>query len=142
MPRTYISQVVRQRIHQDAGNRCGYCLSPKHLVAHLTIDHIIPQARGGSNEESNLWLACRFCNEHKSDKTSAVDPETGEEVALFNPRMQQWSEHFRWSDDGLRIEGLTPIGRATVVALHLSSDSDILIQRSYWVRVGWHPPKE
>jgi hypothetical protein len=59
-------------------------------------------------------------------------------VLLFNPRTQVWSEHFRWTEDGLRIAGLTPVGRVTVVALHLSDDPDALMVRSYWVLAGWH----
>jgi hypothetical protein len=65
----------------------------------------------------------------------------GNEVPLFNPRTQIWSEHFRWDRDGLRIVGQTPIGRATVAALHLSDDPDALEVRSYWVLAGWHPPE-
>jgi hypothetical protein len=63
-------------------------------------------------------------------------------VALFNPRTQKWFDHFRWSDDGLYILGLTPIGRATVLALHLSDDPEALTVRRYWVVAGWHPPTE
>ncbi len=111
-------------------------------MARLEIEHIVPLAKGGSNDESNLWLACPLCNRHKGDKTAAVDPETGEIVPLFNPRTQVWSEHFRWSDDALRIIGLTPSGRATVIALHLSDDPDALEVRSYWVLAGWHPPTD
>lgn len=55
---------------------------------------------------------------------------------------EKWSEHFRWSDDGLRIIGLTPIGRATVAALHLDDDPDALVVRGYWVLAGWHPPAD
>ena len=80
--------------------------------------------------------------EHIGDKTTAIDPETGQIVPLFNPRTQVWSEHFRWTDDSLRIAGLTSSGRATVSALHLSDDPDALEVRSYWVLAGWHPPKD
>lgn len=109
-------------------------------MARLEIEHIIPVAKGGSHEESNLWLACPICNTHKADKITAVDPITNSIVSLFNPRTQNWSEHFQWSEDGLRIIGLTSIGRATVEALHLSDDPDALTARSYWVLAGWHPP--
>jgi hypothetical protein len=37
--------------------------------------------------------------------------------------------------------GKTPTGRATVKALHLSDDADVLEVRSYWVLAGWHPPE-
>ena len=141
MAGSHISEEVRQRVREAAGNRCGYCLSPQHLVmARLEIEHILPVAKGGSNEEENLWLACPICNRYKADHTSAQDPITGETVPLFNPRAQRWSEHFRWSDDGLRIVGLTPTGRATTTLLHLSDDPVFLEVRSYWILAGWHPP--
>ena len=130
-------------MREAAGQRCGYCLSPQHLVmARLEVEHIIPLARGGTDHEINLWLACPICNGHKSDKTEALDPETGATVPLFNPQTQIWAEHFAWSADGIRILGRTPIGRATVGALHLSDDPDALEVHSYWVLAGWHPPRD
>ena len=134
---------VARRIREKARNRCGYCLSPQHLVmARLEIEHIVPRAKGGTNDETNLWLSCSICNRHKSSKTHAVDHETKTTVPLFNPHLQDWFEHFRWSQDGLRVIGRTPTGRATVEALHLSDDPDALLVRSYWVLAGWHPPEE
>lgn len=143
MRRAHIPVEVEQRVRQSARNRCGYCLSPQHLVmARLEIEHIIPVAQGGTDQEDNLWLACPICNRFKGDKTIAVDPETGKTVTLFDPRRHQWFAHFRWSADGVRISGLTEIGRATVAALHLGDDPDALLVRSYWVMAGWHPPTE
>ncbi len=143
MPREYIPIVVERRVRQAARNRCGYCLSPQHLVvARLEIEHIVPPGQGGTSDESNLWLSCPLCNRAKSDRTSGTDPQTGLVVALFNPRTQRWHEHFEWSTDGLRIIGKSPTGRATVALLHLDSDADAILVRSYWVQAGWHPPTE
>lgn len=143
MARIHIPAGVEQRVRVAARNRCGYCLSPQHLVmARLEIEHIVPISAGGGSGESNLWLACPLCNRYKGAKTEANDPETDEMVPLFNPRTQVWSGHFRWSGDGLRIIGLTPTGRATVAALHLDDDPDALEVRSYWVLAGWHPPED
>ncbi len=111
-------------------------------MARLEIEHIIPLARGGTDDEMNLWLACPICNSHKSDKLAAIDPESSTPIPLFNPRTQVWSEHFAWTDDGLRIVGRTPVGRATVIALHLSDDLDAIVVRSYWVLAGWPPPED
>jgi hypothetical protein len=143
MVRVYIPVEVARRVRAAARNRCGYCLSPQHLVmARLQIEHIVPRSRGGTSEESNLWLSCPLCNNYKGDQTAAPDPETGNLEPLFNPRLQNWFDHFAWSADGLRIVGRTPSGRATVVALHLSDDPDALEVRSHWVVAGWHPPQE
>ncbi|MGI8932520.1 MAG: HNH endonuclease [Phormidesmis sp.] len=129
--------------HSSIGSKpCGYCLSPQRLVmARLEIEHIIPLIKGGSNDESNLWLACPLCNGHKASKVEAVDPKTGETESLFNPRTQSWAEHFRWADDGTQVVGTSPIGRATVAALCLDSDLDAIAVRQYWVEAGWHPPE-
>jgi 5-methylcytosine-specific restriction endonuclease McrA len=54
----------------------------------MEFDHLIPQAAGGTNREENLWLACRRCNAFKGTQTQARDPQSGERVALFNPRRQ------------------------------------------------------
>ena len=142
MARQTIPVSIERRVRAEAHNRCGYCLSPQHLVmARLEIEHIIPLAQGGTDEETNLWLACPLCNSHKSDKIIGLDLESGESVPLFNPRVQVWSEHFQWAEDGIHLLGKTPIGRATIAALQLNDDSDALLVRSYWVMAGWHPPK-
>ncbi len=107
----------------------------------LMIEHIIPDALGGPTTRENLWLACYRCNEFKGDRTDAVDPTTGEVVALFNPRTQRWSEHFTWSSDGIFIEGITTHGRATVAALRLNNRY-VVAARQLWVEAGWWPPAE
>jgi len=137
-----IPRALRQRVRKQAGDRCGYCHSPqKHVLGKLEIDHIIPQSRGGTSEEDNLWLACRLCNGYKGTQTHGRDPLTGRRLRLFDPRRQQWQRHFCWSDDGRRIVGLTACGRATVSALQLNNVLAVIVRRE-WVRAGWHPPDD
>ncbi|MGB5600084.1 MAG: HNH endonuclease signature motif containing protein [Thiothrix litoralis] len=135
-----ISQATRKRLAQQALFRCGYCLT-QELVSGvpLTIEHLLPRARGGGDEEGNLWLSCRLCNEAKGILTEAIDPETGEIASLFNPRLQRWAEHFIWADDGTNVVGLTPTGRATVAVLSLNTEFRVRT-RALWVEVGWYPP--
>ncbi|MEH2318166.1 HNH endonuclease [Nostoc sp.] len=91
MARFYISVEIERRVRTAARNLCGYCLSPQRLVmARLEIEHIIPISKDGTNDESNLWLACPLYNRYKSDKTIGLDPQTSEIVKLFNPRTQVW----------------------------------------------------
>lgn len=44
---------------------CQYCLQ-KYKLADLTIDHIIPKSKGGTDDHENRVLACRQCNSKKS----------------------------------------------------------------------------
>lgn len=136
-----ITGAVRHRVRAAARGRCGYCLSPQHLVmGQLEIEHIVPRARGGSNEELNLWLSCSLCNRYKGVQVEAADPLTGDVVPLYNPRENNWVNHFSWSADGAKIIGLTTTGRATVVALKLNNDVAVEVRRN-WILAGWHPPK-
>lgn len=140
MSSSYIPAELRQQIAAEARFRCGYCLSAQHIMGiRLHIEHIIPQALGGPTIASNLWLACPLCNAYKGTQTHAVDPATGEQAALFNPRLQNWPEHFSWSDDGTEIIGQTPTGRASVTALRLNNEYAVPARR-IWVAAGWHPP--
>jgi HNH endonuclease len=85
-----LSQAVRLR----ADGRCQYCLMHESLQgATFHVEHIIPQSKGGHSVLENLALACPGCNLHKADRTTAVDPATGEQVPLFHPIRQRWSEH-------------------------------------------------
>lgn len=48
---------------------CQYCgKSGKNGNVALTLDHVLPQSRGGRNEWSNLVIACAPCNSKKGDK--------------------------------------------------------------------------
>ena len=81
-----IAEPVRQRVRQTAQNRCGYCLShQQYVLGLLEIEHIIPQAKGGTDDEGNLWLACRLCNSYKATQTYALDSISDKLVPLFNP---------------------------------------------------------
>jgi len=121
MSPSYISGALRQRVAVAAYFRCGYCLTSQRIIGPLLeIDHIVPEARGGTSDEENLWLACPMCNSHKADRQEAVDPESQVTVPLFNPRAERWDEHFEWVEAGAIIRGKTPKGRATVAALQMN----------------------
>ncbi len=107
----------------------------------MEIDHIIPESLGGPTERENLWLACSMCNDHKGNRIAAADPATGEIVRLFNPRGQNWSEHFAWNAGADMIIGKTAVGRATVFAIRLNR-VELVEARRGWVVAGWHPPRD
>jgi len=109
---------------------CEYCRLPAVVIPQgLWIDHIIPRARGGTNAFNNLCVSCPSCNIAKGAQTAAHDPKQNVDVPLFNPRQDIWMEHFRWGDDRVSIEGLTPIGRATVSALKMNKPKMVQFRR-------------
>ncbi|GAB4577591.1 MAG: HNH endonuclease signature motif containing protein [Anaerolineales bacterium] len=137
----YISKPLRQRVIAEARGYCAYCRTAvANTGARFVIDHIIPEYEGGQTAWENLCLACHTCNEFKGIVTETIDPMTESIVPLFHPKNQRWLEHFTWSQDGSQIIGLTPIGRATILALKMNHP-DIVFARLRWAAVGWHPPQ-
>ncbi|MFN6571162.1 HNH endonuclease [Dendronalium sp. ChiSLP03b] len=67
-PRIRIPPEVRKYVFQRDRYQCQSC-GKTTLVTNLTIDHIIPLARGGQNDISNLYTLCFSCNQQKTDKT-------------------------------------------------------------------------
>ena len=141
MKKSRISSKLRAKIMEEAHYRCGYCLAQQIAVNWLLeLEHIIPTAVNGTDDEENLWLSCTACNRYKGTQIKARDPSTGRLVRLFNPRRQKWIRHFCWSEDGTEIIGLTACGRATVEALKLNNKL-AKQARAIWRDAGIHPPK-
>jgi 5-methylcytosine-specific restriction endonuclease McrA len=69
----------RSQIFMRDKYRCQYCgirvgsihpeLLEKLRVEHLTLDHIMPSSRGGSDEADNLATSCKPCNNRKDNRT-------------------------------------------------------------------------
>lgn len=119
MTRIYVAVGLRRLVRARAQDRCEYCLSPESVsfFPHEP-DHIVAQKHGGATGESNLALCCSLCNKHKGTDLASLDPMSGEVALLYHPRRDRWAEHFQLV--GLRIEGLSPSGRATVRLLRLN----------------------
>lgn len=123
-----------------AGDRCEYCRVPtRGQVATFPVDHVTPRTAGGGDDPANLALACPRCNGHKWAATDAPDPDTGEVVPLFNPRVDAWADHFGWSADppGV-VVARTATGRATVVRLRMN-DPPVVALRVILAEVGLFP---
>lgn len=51
----------KRSIKEHWNNQCAYCGN----VENLTLDHITPQSKGGTNRLTNVICACDKCNKSK-----------------------------------------------------------------------------
>ena len=54
----------RQAIKEKWNYECAYCGSEENL----TLDHITPRSKGGSEKVTNILCACHSCNQSKGHK--------------------------------------------------------------------------
>lgn len=120
-------------VRQRAGHRCEYCQlhQDDSPLAALHIERIRPQKHGGTDDPDNLALACIDCNLRKGPNLTGIDPLTDEVTELFHLRKHVWDEHFEWS--GIYLNGLTGVGRTTVVVLALNGDDRLDLR----LATGW-----
>lgn len=139
MPRTTVPANVRRRVSERAEKRCEYCRSDeKYADSPFDADHIIPVSLGGTSEPENLAWSCHGCNLFKGNRIKAYDIVTENDAPLFDPRKQEWNEHFAWSTDGSLIVGLSATGRVTIVSLKLNR-SGLVNQRKVLIQLDLHP---
>ena len=63
----YVPGSVRYEVLKRAKHRCELCGAHEEQAA-LHVDHIIPRAKGGSDELSNFQALCVTCNTNKRDR--------------------------------------------------------------------------
>jgi hypothetical protein len=120
---------------------CEYCLVHRDDSGlGYAVDHVISVKHGGRTELDNLALSCASCNRRKGSDIGSIVPGTAKFVALFNPRRDLWSEHFRLSDDRLTIHPRTDVGRVTVRLLGLN-DFERQVERTMLREDGRYPPR-
>lgn len=67
-PRRWSVPLSRGAILARDGYTCQYCGAQPGL-GRLTLDHVVPQSRGGAWAWTNLVAACLACNSAKADRT-------------------------------------------------------------------------
>lgn len=56
-----VPKSTREGVFERDDSTCQHC----GTTEELSIDHIVPRSRGGSNERGNLQVLCRRCNTSK-----------------------------------------------------------------------------
>jgi HNH endonuclease len=133
----YISKAIRKLVAERASYRCEYCRVSAYLSAFdYHVDHIIGIQHGGINSLNNLAYGCSLCNWKKGPNIATILYLDGPLIPLFNPRLQNWFEHF--STKNGEIFPLTSVGEATIKLLELNT-SDKIEQRSEMAKAGFYP---
>ena len=133
----YVSRPIRKLVVARAGQRCEYCRVPDYLSAfNYHIEHIIGVQHGGPNTPNNLAYCCSICNWKKGPNISTILELGGILIPLFNPRTQNWFNHFE-TDNGY-IKPLTNIGAATIKLLDLNQ-LDKVEERLEMSLAGFYP---
>ena len=122
-----ISSALRREVRERANGCCEYCLLPEEqaFFPHEP-DHVIATKHGGQSTLDNLALACFDCNRFKGSDIASLEPASGELTPLFNPRLQEWSEHF--SLEAGRINPRTANGRVTELVLKVNLSSRVEVR--------------
>jgi hypothetical protein len=129
---------LQRRVRVRAADSCEYCRLPQAgQEATFHVDHVTPLRANGPTVVENLALACVSCSLRKGARSHAPVPETREDVPLFNPRRDNWSEHFYVRDDGW-IGASTATGRATAAALSFNRPTAVAI-RVQLMKLGRYP---
>jgi hypothetical protein len=140
MSNAFLSEQQRHAIAERAYHLCEYCRCPEaYALQSFECEHIIPLSRGGGHEMTNLAWACGGCNRFKASHINAIDPQSGELVPLYHPRLHHWEEHFVWGADLSLLFGKTALGRATIELLRMNRPGVVNL-RQLLVLVNKHPP--
>lgn len=102
----------RDNVYQHYKRKCSYCACQVSREM-ATWDHVIPRTKGGATNWTNIVLACKPCNNKKSDKT----PEEAGMTLLVQPSRPEW-------------KGVRTISVMAPAPMPVSWQA--LIDRAYW----------
>ncbi len=120
-PGEVMDQATRRHVRTRAAGRCEYCRANQadEPFAPYQIEHVISRQHGGTDDVSNLALACPFRNLHKGPNLAGLDTFDDRLTPLFDPRTQPWDEHFAFR--GPLVMCQTAVGRTTVRVLNMNA---------------------
>ncbi len=94
-----IDLATSRRVNKRDNYICRYCGFDGRLFEnwlHLSVDHVIRTADGGTDEDSNLVTACRACNEFMSStKVSSFDEKKHLITQIRQEKLGEWETNVK-----------------------------------------------
>jgi len=75
--RAPISARLRRVVTRRDNNECVYCGITGEQNGRLTLDHLVPESKGGATDADNLALCCGKCNSIKGNRSNVMVPRHG-----------------------------------------------------------------
>ena len=123
-------------VRRRAAGRCEYCRFPEsEAVIPFEVEHVIPEKHGGGTTVDKLALACFYCNRYKGPNVAGIAAPGEPVTRLFNPRRDEWDEHFSW--DAPILNPRSEIGAVTIAVLRINLPNavaarEILMNEQLW----------
>ncbi|PBA43543.1 hypothetical protein CKJ63_03530 [Mycobacterium avium] len=97
-----VSKRLRFEILRRDNHACRYC-GASAPDAKLTVDHVIPEALGGSDDPTNLVAACADCNTGKSSvpADAALVADVASDAMRWAAAMRQAADEIAAEDDAI-----------------------------------------
>jgi 5-methylcytosine-specific restriction endonuclease McrA len=105
---TRVPRFSRQHVFLRDSHQCQYCFI-SYTSKELTLDHVVPVARGGKKTWSNIVTCCKVCNQKKGAQTPKEagfakfkyprEPSPGflPDILYYKERMpQMWRPYLEW----------------------------------------------
>ena len=114
----WIRKEKRLAIYLRDGLACAYCGQSIEDGAKLTLDHLKPYSKGGSNAPTNLVTCCALCNSKRGNRT----------IKAFAAGVAHYSGQ---ATDATRI--LAFIGKTTRRTLDMNAATELIARRGGFV---------
>ena len=127
MSREPISKKLRFEVFKRDSFKCQYCGKSAPDVV-LNVDHIMPVAKGGTNDIFNLITACESCNSGKSDRTlddSTVIAKQKKQLDDLNERREQIEMMMEWQRELSNLDEEATVNATNFFEELLDYDRDV-----------------
>ena len=96
--RIYFDTETRERILKKSKCKCARCGKELNM-SNMTIDHIIPLSKGGTNKEYNLIAMCKKCNKEKGSSVFKPSDYYKGIPKYMLPKLDKMFEEYMYGED-------------------------------------------